>query len=126
LQSRIIVRVTNLEKSIAFYRDRVGLPVQSTFGEFALLDGGGIGLMLHQVARQSSGPSTGLAALTEIVLESPDVFASYDAMKARGVVFRFSPQVATTDGKTRDFYVADFRDPDGHVLSIGGWRPRPQ
>jgi catechol 2,3-dioxygenase-like lactoylglutathione lyase family enzyme len=122
--SRIIFRVTNLAKSVAFYRDLVGLPLQSDTGEFAVLGAGGALVMLHQLTLKSSAPSTGLAAFTEVVLESPDILASYRALKARGVAFRIEPRVATTDG-TRDLYVADFRDPDGHVLSISGWVAHP-
>jgi len=122
--NRIILRVTDLEKSVAFYKDLVGLPLQSVNGEFAVLGTGGAVVMLHQLMLKSPAPSTGLAAFTEVVLESPDVLASYRALKARGVAFRIEPTVATTDG-TRDLYVADFRDPDGHVLSISGWVARP-
>ena len=123
--NRIILRVANLQKSVAFYRDLVGLPLTSTSEDFAFLDGGGgMTLMLQQITRTSSEPSSGLAAMTEVVLESPDVIASYQAMKARGVAFRVEPRVVTGDGGSRDFYAADFRDPDGHVLSLGGWLPR--
>jgi resuscitation-promoting factor RpfA len=122
--NRIILRVTDLAKSVAFYRDLVGLPLQSDNGEFAVLSAGGALVMLHQLTPKSSAPSTGLAAFTEVVLESPDILASYRALKTRGVAFRIEPRVATTDG-TRDLYVADFRDPDGHVLSISGWVARP-
>jgi catechol 2,3-dioxygenase-like lactoylglutathione lyase family enzyme len=118
--NRVIVRVANLTSSIAFYRDQVGLRLQSTFDEFAVFGGDGMTLMLQQVDRQSSGPSTGLSALTEIVLESPDVMRSYQDMKARGVAFMREPFAATTDG-SRVLYAAPFKDPDGHVLSITGW-----
>ena len=63
---------------------------------------------------------------THRIPDSADILASYEAMKGRGVTFRFAPRVVTTDGKARDFYVTDFRDPDGHVLSIGGWIPHRQ
>jgi catechol 2,3-dioxygenase-like lactoylglutathione lyase family enzyme len=120
--SRIILRVTDLQKSLAFYRDQVGLSVQSATPEFAVLDGGGGALvMLNQVA--AAKPSSGLAALTEIVLESTDIMATYERMKTRGVAFRIAPRVVTTDG-VRDMLACDFRDPDGHVLSIAGWAPR--
>ena len=76
--------------------------------------------MLQQVERKSSGPSTGLSALTEVVLESADVMKTYQEMKARGVVFLREPFAATTDG-SRVLYAANFRDPDGHILSITGW-----
>ena len=122
--NRIILRVTDLTKSIAFYRDLVGLPLQSTFEEFAVFDaGGGLTLMLQRVASTPAAqPNTGLSAMTEVVLESADVLASYQAMQRRGVAFRIEPRVVTVDGAGRDLYAVDFRDPDGHVLSIAGWR----
>jgi len=120
--NRIILRVTDLRESVAFYRDRVGLPLQSAFDDFAVLGGNGTTVMLQQITRKSSGPSTGLASLTEVVLESPDVFATYRLLSSRGVVFRREPAAATTDG-AKVLYTADFRDPDGHVLSIMGWVP---
>jgi lactoylglutathione lyase len=122
--NRVIVRVTDLAKSIAFYRDLVGLPLQSTDEEFAVFGDDKMTVMLQQVARKSTGPSTGLASLTEVVLQSTDVFASYRSLRSRGVVFRFEPRPATTDG-VHDLYTADFRDPDGHILSIAGWVERP-
>jgi hypothetical protein len=76
--------------------------------------------MLQQVEKKSNGPSTGLSALTEVVLESADVMRSYQEMKARGVVFMREPFAATTDGP-RVLYVANFKDPDGHILSVTGW-----
>ena len=119
--NRIILRVTDLKASVAFYRDRVGLPLQSTFDEFAVFDGGdAVTLMLQQVTRKSNAPNSGLSAFTEVVLETEDVMRSYAEMKARGVVFSREPFAATTDG-SRVLYAANFKDPDGHVLSITGW-----
>lgn len=118
--NRVIVRVANLDTSVRFYRDQVGLPLQSTFDEFAVFGGDGMTLMLQQVERKSSGPSTGLSALTEVVLESADVMRTYQEMKARGVAFLREPFAATTDG-SRVLYSATFKDPDGHFLSVTGW-----
>jgi catechol 2,3-dioxygenase-like lactoylglutathione lyase family enzyme len=125
--NRIILRVADLGKSVAFYRDQIGLPLQNAFDDFAVLGRDGTTVMLQQVTRKSSGASTGLASLTEVVLESADIFASYQLMKSRGVVFRREPAPATTDG-AKVLYTADFRDPDGHVLSIMGWvlQPNPR
>ena len=122
--SRVILRVVDLDASIRFYRDQVGLPLQSTFdNEFAVLGTSGLSIMLQKVTRKSTAPSTGLSAITEIVLDSPEIFESYNAMKARGVEFLHAPRVAT-DGEGRDLYTAGFKDPDGHVLSIAGWVAR--
>jgi uncharacterized protein YndB with AHSA1/START domain len=86
------------EEKPRVYRDQVGLPLQTTFDEFAVLGHGGTTVMLQQITRKSSGSSTGLASFAEIVLESPDVFASYRSMRARGIEFRHEPFAATTDG----------------------------
>jgi len=119
--NRIILRVTDLKASVAFYRDRVGLRLQSTFDEFAVFEGGtGVTLMLQEIARKSNAPNSGLSAFTEVVLESSDVLSSYAEMKARGVRFIREPFAATTEG-SRVLYAANFKDPDGHILSITGW-----
>jgi len=122
--ARVILRVSDLDRSTAFYRDRVGLTLQSLNEEFAVFDAGGIILMLEHLPKPPSSPSGGLAAFTEIVLESGNVLATHAAMQARGVQFKQEPRAVTSDD-TRVMYAADFRDPDGHVLSIAGWVPRP-
>jgi len=121
--TRVILRVSDLDRSTAFYRDRVGLRLQSLNDEFAVFDAGDMVLMLEHLPKPPSSPSAGLAAFTEIVLESADVLATHAAMQARGVQFKREPRAVTTD-EARVMYAADFRDPDGHVLSIAGWVPR--
>jgi len=121
--TRLILRVSDLDRSTAFYRDRVGLTLQSLNEEFAVFDAGGMVLMLEHLPKPPSSPSAGLAAFTEIVLESEDVLATHAAMQARGVPFRTAPRLVTADD-SRQMYAADFRDPDGHVLSIAGWVAR--
>jgi catechol 2,3-dioxygenase-like lactoylglutathione lyase family enzyme len=121
--TRVILRVSDLDRSTAFYRDRVGLTLQSLNEEFAVFDAGGMVLMLEHLPKPPSSPSAGLAAFTEIVLESGDVLALHAAMQARGVPFKREPRAVTSDD-TRVMYAADFRDPDGHVLSIAGWVAR--
>jgi metallothiol transferase len=121
--SHIILRVSNMERSLAFYRDAVGMKVQSASNEFAALDGGGVTLLLNKPERPPAGESAGLASLTEIVLEVPDVHSTYQSLKARCVPFRVEPRTVTSDG-SRDLLAADFRDPDGHVLSLTGWVPQ--
>jgi hypothetical protein len=51
-------------------------------------DAGGVALMIEGVLKPSTSPSTGLAAFTEIVLKTPDVFATYASMQERGITFR--------------------------------------
>ena len=48
---------------------------------------------------------------------SEDIDAAHRQLRERGVAFRVEPRIVTGDQ-----LAADFRDPDGHVLSILGPR----
>jgi catechol 2,3-dioxygenase-like lactoylglutathione lyase family enzyme len=105
--------VRDLEAAVAFYAETVGLTLAGRFGDFAMLDVGGATLVLSAQlarARPSSGPEA-----VEIVLAVPSVRAAYAVLRERGVAFLTEPH--TIDG-TND--VANFEDPDGHLLSLYG------
>jgi catechol 2,3-dioxygenase-like lactoylglutathione lyase family enzyme len=121
--SNLILRVSDMERSVAFYRDQVGLALRFAGEEFSGFDAGSLTLMLNRPETPSRAANAGLSALTEIVLEAADIGAAHAALAARGVEFRVEPRVVTSDGQ-RDLLAADFRDPDGHVLSLTGWVPR--
>ncbi len=110
----LMLGVTDMGRAVAFYRDVVGLPVQFGSDEFTFLDGGGVTLAL-QAHKELPPPDGGLR--TEIVFGVEDIDAAYRALLGRGVVFRIEPRIVTGDR-----LAADFRDPDGHVLSILGPR----
>jgi len=109
----VMIGVTDLTRALAFYRDALGLPVQFASGEFAFLDGGGVTLVLRHVAELPS-PAEGR---TELVFHVADIDEATTTLRARGVAFRREPRIVTGDQ-----LAADFRDPDGHVLSIFGPR----
>jgi catechol 2,3-dioxygenase-like lactoylglutathione lyase family enzyme len=102
--------VTDLERSIAWYRDTVGLE-QTRHGqwpEFRL--GENVFLYLldpTDIGQIFQGPHT-----ASIALRVPDVAEARAALEAKGVVF---------DGETFDTgvcHMAHFRDPDGNVLML--------
>ncbi len=114
--SHVILRVRDMDRSLRFYRDEVGFSVLSESPEFSFLDAGPIRLALNQPAE----PPPSDESLTEIVIEVDDVRGMYDEMAGRGVDFRIEPrEVMRHDGKA--LHAADFRDPDGHILSITSW-----
>jgi catechol 2,3-dioxygenase-like lactoylglutathione lyase family enzyme len=117
--SNVILRVADLERSLVFWRDRVGLPVIGAAGPFVFLDAGGVQLALNAVPPPEE-PNGGLAALTEVVLEVEDVRATHAEMAARRVPFRTAPRPVTSAGG-RELWACDFRDPDGHLVSVTGW-----
>lgn len=118
--SSVILRVSDLERALAFWRDAVGLPVRGAGGPFAILEAGAVAIVLNRLDPPPGGAEGGLAAATEVVLEVPDVRAAHAAMKARGVPFRTEPRPVTRQGD-RALWACDFRDPDGHLASITGW-----
>jgi catechol 2,3-dioxygenase-like lactoylglutathione lyase family enzyme len=108
----LMVTVSDMARSLAFYEGALGLPKQFASDEFAFLDGGGVALGLRKVGSMGAPPTE---VFTEIVFEVDDIDAAWESLRSRGVAFRIEPRQATGDR-----YAADFRDPDGHVLSIFG------
>ncbi len=110
---------SSLDKLVLFYSDVLGLKViGQAEGEFVFFDtGGSVQLALREL-HGAADPGD-----TEFVFEVQDIHKSYEELKRKGIKFRVGPRVITGT-KTRDFYAADFRDPDGHVLSITGWVPK--
>ena len=110
----VMLGVRDLSRSLAYYRDALGLPLSFASDEFAFLKAGAVTLGLRHAARSPEAREDGR---TELVLAVDDVDRAYDRLQKRGVVFRIAPRVVTGDQ-----FAADFRDPDGHVLSIFGRR----
>ena len=113
--SNVILRVSDLEPSITFWRDMVGLDLIFSSGEFAFLALGDSQLVLNQPVDFESQRSD-----TEIVLEVDDLAVAFEEMKERGVRFEVDPRPVTSDGE-RDLLATHFRDPDGHLASVTGW-----
>ncbi len=109
----VMLGVSDLDRSVAFYADTLGLAIQSRFGDFAFVDAGGATIVLSaQLAR--ARPSSG-AEPVETVFAVASVRETYACLRAREVKFLSEPH--TVDG-TND--VANFEDPDGHLFSLYG------
>ena len=108
----IMLGVRDLNASLEFYRDRLGLPVKMQEPQLALLDAGPVTLGLSpghvRLAPQVNGA-------TEIVFRVEDVRSARQALIDRGVAFMNEPRQVTPT-----HWAAHFRDPDGHLLSIFG------
>ncbi len=113
--ARIILRVTDMDRSLAFWAQEVGLEVEVAGAEFAFLGGGGVQLVLNRVGDLPQDQT-----MTEIVFEVDDVVSAHGALVNRGVRFEVELRPVTSDGD-RELLAAHFHDPDGHVGSITGW-----
>lgn len=116
-----ILVVSDLDRSIAFYRDVLGAELVREYGgssavfSFAgawllLVTGGGptedkpdVTFTIPADAREVSHAMT---------IRVPDGMAAYETLRARGATFLTPP--VTSEWEVRGF----FRDPDGHLLEI--------
>jgi predicted enzyme related to lactoylglutathione lyase len=108
----IALGVSDIAKSVAFYKDKAGFELQNQFGGIAFFSGGPITLMLNTELRRPTGPLTGA---TEIVLAADSVAATQRALTERGCTFIKEPHEVTPGS-----WAATFSDPDGHWLTIFG------
>ena len=110
----IVLRVADVDRSVAFYRDILGMEVMSYRpGQGAFMS---FGTLHHDIGLFSSNEQTrgelGLAHLAlRIAGDDADLRTAYDKLKAAGVQIRN----VTDHGMTHSVY---FFDPDGNTLEI--------
>jgi catechol 2,3-dioxygenase-like lactoylglutathione lyase family enzyme len=111
--SIIMLGTRDINRAIAFYRDKLGLEVRNQIPGFAFLSAGPVTLCLSdELARAAGDP---VAGATEVVFSVEHVRSAHEALKAKGVEFTHEPR-----NVTGPFWAANFNDQDGHKLSIFG------
>ena len=108
----VMLGVEQLARSVAFYRDKLGLVLKGQNEGFAFLDGGGVTLCLSEALVRAGGAIPGAV---EIVFSVEDVRGVHKALAARGIQFTHEPRTVTGP-----LWAANFNDPDGHKLSVFG------
>jgi lactoylglutathione lyase len=113
----VMITVSDMERSVRFYRDVLGLPLRfqsPDWSEFATeavtlaLHGGGVEAPPREGPPAAGGVNTGWYV--------DDVDATAAALKERGVRFVLDPQEREGEG----IRLAIFIDPDGCALSLAG------
>lgn len=109
--AQVALPESDLERAIAFYRDRLHLEMLfSTPSGLAFFNVGGTRLLLDQaISKKESG-----AILYFSVQDIGKVYARLDA---EGVRFDSAPHIVGTMGDI-EVWMAFFRDPDGNVLAL--------
>lgn len=110
-----IVYVSDMQRSVAFYRDVLGLPLKFTSPGWTEFQTGSTTLALHmtgseKVALHEGRPPAGQAHLGFMV---DDIQAAYEDLKERDVFFSLPPQKQVT-GRT----LAVLHDPDGLGITL--------
>ena len=117
---QVAQRSTDLERSVAFYRDVLGASHIATFDPpgLAFFDIGGARLILHAIPgaleHQASPPAFSV----------DDLDASVAALREAGVAIEEAPTLINKDEAGNfgpagaEEWMAFFRDPDGNILAF--------
>ena len=109
--SYITLWVNEYDACLTFYRDALGLPLETADDNFAQFATQGVKLYLHRLGTKSSLRSHAL----EIHFEVPDVDAVYGKLRERGVQFKDQPANMPWGAR-----MAAFHDPEGNAIEIVG------
>lgn len=109
-----VIYVSNMQRSTAFYRDVLGLPLKMHSPGWTAFNTGDIPLALHATEATSQGRAEGIpAGQAQLVFIVDDIQAAYEALKAQDVPFSMPPQKQAT-GRT----FAILHDPDGFAITL--------
>jgi methylmalonyl-CoA/ethylmalonyl-CoA epimerase len=117
---QLAIPVVDLERSLAFYRDVLGLRFlfRAPPG-LAFLDCGGVRLMLAQASPGEAPASAGV-----IYYRVRDLDAAYAKLQSRGAEF-VEPPHRIARLADHELWMAFLQDPDQHLLGLMAERPLP-
>ncbi|HEX4170731.1 MAG TPA: VOC family protein [Bryobacteraceae bacterium] len=104
----IMLGVADLKVATAFYRDKLGLKITGQTDDVVFFDTGTVSLVISTAVGREPGA-------TEIVFTVDHVQPAYAALSHQGLHFERPPHLVTGTS-----WAANFRDPDGHILSLFG------
>ncbi|BCJ60746.1 hypothetical protein Jiend_41680 [Micromonospora endophytica] len=117
----ITLLVTELSRSLEFYRDRLGFTEVDRGTGNAVLASGATRLVLREV----NGAQPVNRRLVHVNLDVDDIQGAYERLRDSGVRFTYPPRVVNR-GTKLEVWAAAFRDPDGHGIALTQWRERAE
>jgi catechol 2,3-dioxygenase-like lactoylglutathione lyase family enzyme len=114
---QIGMTVTDLDRSIAFYRDVLGLKFLFRAPNLAFFDCAGIRLML------GLPEANGETFHPILYFRVDDIQSAALELERRGIMFETKPALVAKLEK-HDFWLAGFRDPDRNVIELMSEVPR--
>ncbi len=113
----LIVYVSDMQRSTAFYRDILGLPLKFASPGWTEFNTGATTIAMHTVNETAQSPAQlkGMppAGQAQLGFMVDDLQAAYESLKGRGVHFSLPPQKQTS-GAT----LAVLHDPDGLGITL--------
>jgi lactoylglutathione lyase len=112
----VMVTVSDMRKSIAFYKDQLGIPLKFESPEWTEFATGNTVLALHGGGEvKATAPSESKCAGTcSIGFNVADLQATYEELKSKGVRFMMPP----TEREGENIKLAVAVDPDGLPISF--------
>ena len=114
----IMVNVSDMSRSVAFYRDVLGLPLQFQSAGWSEFQTGATTLALHLaragVAGEGRAPAGPVAGTCSIGFSVEDLDATHRELAARGARFVLPPTEQANEG----IRLAVCTDPDGLAISF--------
>ena len=116
--AQIAINVHDLARSVAFYRDALGVRFLFQAPNLAFFDCGGIRLMLGVAEKpEFDHPSSVL------YFKVPDIESAYETLKSRAVAFVDKPHIVAKL-ENLDLWMAFFRDSEDNMHAITSEVPR--
>ncbi len=114
----VTINVSDMKRSIQFYRDVLGFSVQSESPHRSVLDvGGSAKIALHKgVRRTELFEHTPLAGRASIGFSVENLDKAMEELKARGAIFESEPSPRGGGNSM----VVELADPDGFQITIFG------
>ena len=118
---QIHISVSDVERSVAFYRDVLGVPHLFTVPgqSMAFLRSGEVRLYLGVPEDEN------FTSRCVLYFTVDDLDAEVDRLTAAGVTFRDAPHIVHRDGPTA-LWMAGLTDPDGHHIILMAERQQDQ
>src|SRR6516225_3343222 len=114
----IKVNVSDMSRSVAFYRDILGLPLKFQSPGWSEFQTGATTLALHLIRAREGGeggaPAEPLAGTCSIGFSVEDLAATHRELVARGAQFFLAPTEQVNEG----FRLAVCVDPDGLAIAF--------
>lgn len=108
---QVLVPISDIDRSVEFYRDILGMRFLYRFPGIAFFDCDGVRLYLAAPERPD------FAGRSTIYYRVDDIERAVEALEGRGVVFTGRPHVVHRD-PAYELWMAFFHDPDGNNLAL--------
>ncbi len=109
---QIALSAADAERTLAFYRDTLGLPFLFRYGNLVFFDCGGVRLLIECGEEAPEAEKSGC-----LYYRVDDIDRAYADLSARGVAFDGKPHLIARM-PDHELWMAFFKDPDGNQLAL--------